>query len=155
MPALVVAIVGNPQSSRSLALMQSQALGSTSNSSPWCNPRNRSAFALSTSKIPLLSQPTALPILHRCDFALIYHSSLIYYYRCERVVQDLENVARIAWALSDPVRLSVMLILMGGPAAVAELVSATGASQPNVSNHLRVLRDQGLVRSERRGRQAI
>src|ERR671916_1282689 len=48
-----------------------------------------------------------------------------------------------------------MQILMGGPAAVAELVSATGASQPNVSNHLRVLREQGLVRSERRGRQAI
>ena len=70
-------------------------------------------------------------------------------------MQDFENVARIAWALSDPVRLSVMQILMGGPAAVAELVSATGASQPNVSNHLRVLREQGLVRSERRGRRAI
>ena len=36
------------------------------------------------------------------------------------------NVARIAWALSDQVRLSVMQVLMGGPAAVAELVSATG-----------------------------
>lgn len=45
--------------------------------------------------------------------------------------------------------------MMGGPAAVAELVSATGASQPNVSNHLKVLREQGLVRSERRGRQSI
>lgn len=65
------------------------------------------------------------------------------------------NVARIAWALSDPVRLSVMQVLMGGPAAVAELVSATGASQPNVSNHLRVLKEQGLVRSERHGRQTI
>lgn len=70
-------------------------------------------------------------------------------------MQDIANVARIAWALSDPVRLSVMQVLMGGPAAVAELVSATGASQPNVSNHLRVLRERGLVRSERRGKQAI
>lgn len=64
-------------------------------------------------------------------------------------------MARIAWALSDPVRLSLMQVLMGGPAAVAELVAATGASQPNVSNHLRVLRERGLVRSERRGRQSI
>jgi DNA-binding transcriptional ArsR family regulator len=65
------------------------------------------------------------------------------------------NVARIAWALSDPVRLLIMQVLMGGPAAVSELVEATGASQPNVSNHLRVLRGQGLVRSERVGRRAI
>ena len=64
-------------------------------------------------------------------------------------------MARIAWALSDPVRLSVMQVLMGGPAVVAELVSATGASQSNVSNHLRVLRERGLVKSERRGRQAV
>lgn len=70
-------------------------------------------------------------------------------------MQDFGKVARIAWALSDPVRLSVMQVLMGGPAAVSELVSATGASQPNVSNHLRVLRERGLVRSERKGRQSI
>ena len=70
-------------------------------------------------------------------------------------MQDSGNVARIAWALSDPVRLSVMQVLMGGTAAVSELVAATGASQPNVSNHLKVLREHGLVRSERVGRQAV
>lgn len=70
-------------------------------------------------------------------------------------MQDYGNVARIAWALSDPVRLSVMQVLMGGPATVSELVSATGTSQPNVSNHLRILRERGLVKSERRGRQAV
>jgi DNA-binding transcriptional ArsR family regulator len=70
-------------------------------------------------------------------------------------LKDPATVARIAWALSDPVRLSVMQFLMGGPATVSELVSATGASQPNASNHLKVLREQGLVGSERRGRQVI
>ena len=70
-------------------------------------------------------------------------------------MQDLGNVARIAWALSDPVRISVMQVLMGGPATVSELISVTGASQSNVSNHLKVLREQGLVRGERRGRQSI
>ena len=38
---------------------------------------------------------------------------------------------------------------------MSELVSAAGASQSNVSNHLKVLREQGLVRGERRGRQMI
>lgn len=70
-------------------------------------------------------------------------------------MQESWNVARIAWALSDQVRLSVMQVLMRGQATVSELVSATGASQSNVSNHLRVLREHGLVRSERRGRQSI
>lgn len=68
---------------------------------------------------------------------------------------DNSNLARIAWALSEPVRLSVLQVLMGGPAVVAELVSATGASQPNVSNHLKVLRERGLVRSGRVGRQTV
>jgi DNA-binding transcriptional ArsR family regulator len=76
-------------------------------------------------------------------------------FKQRRVLKDSANVARIAWALSDPVRLSVMQVLMGGPATVSELVSATSASQPNASNHLKVLREQGLVRSERRGRQVI
>jgi hypothetical protein len=48
-----------------------------------------------------------------------------------------------------------MQVLMRGQATVSELVSATGASQSDVSNHLRVLREHGLVRSERRGRQSI
>ena len=35
------------------------------------------------------------------------------------------------------------------------MVSASGESQPKVSNHLQVLREQGLVRSERRDRQGV
>jgi hypothetical protein len=43
--------------------------------------------------------------------------------------------------------------LLQGAASVADLVSVSGTSQPNASNHLAVLRGQGLVRSRRRGRQ--
>lgn len=55
--------------------------------------------------------------------------------------------------LADPLRLTLLQALMAGPASVAELVAATGASQPNVSNHLKALRERGLVRGTRQGRQ--
>lgn len=64
-----------------------------------------------------------------------------------------QRAARLAQALADPLRLALLQFLMAGPAVVADLVAATGASQPKVSNHLAVLRAEGLVRSERQGRQ--
>lgn len=66
-----------------------------------------------------------------------------------------QRAARLAQALADPLRLALLQFLMAGPAVVADLVTATGASQPKVSNHLAVLRAEGLVRSERRGRQVV
>src|SRR5262245_8779601 len=59
----------------------------------------------------------------------------------------------MARALSDPLRLALLSSLLSGPATVAELVADGGASQPNVSNHLAVLRHDGLVLGERAGRQ--
>lgn len=59
----------------------------------------------------------------------------------------------MAHALSDPLRLDILSRLLSGPATVADLVASSGASQPNVSNHLAVLRREGLVRGERAGRQ--
>jgi DNA-binding transcriptional ArsR family regulator len=56
-------------------------------------------------------------------------------------------------ALADPLRLELLRALLGGPATVSELTALTGASQPNVSNHLAVLRERGLVRATREGRQ--
>jgi DNA-binding transcriptional ArsR family regulator len=71
------------------------------------------------------------------------------------MMDETRKVAQVAWALADPLRLSILQHLMGGPAVVSELVSVTGESQSKVSNHLKVLRERGLVRSERRGRQSV
>ncbi|HEX2172802.1 MAG TPA: metalloregulator ArsR/SmtB family transcription factor [Dehalococcoidia bacterium] len=70
-------------------------------------------------------------------------------------MNDLHRATQVAQALADPLRLAVLQRLMAGPASVAELVALTGQGQSKVSNHLAVLRDQQLVRSERRGRQRI
>jgi ArsR family transcriptional regulator len=56
-------------------------------------------------------------------------------------------------ALGDPVRLRLLSLIAaheGGEACVCDLTGAFALSQPTISHHLKVLRDAGLVRSERR-----
>ncbi len=54
--------------------------------------------------------------------------------------------------LSDPLRARLVELLADGPACVCHLVADTGAKQPNLSGHLRLLRDAGLVVAEPAGR---
>src|SRR6185503_11292163 len=64
-----------------------------------------------------------------------------------------ERLARIAKALGDPIRLQLVDVLRkhAGKVCVCELVPLFELSQPTVSHHLKVLREAGLVDSERRG----
>jgi ArsR family transcriptional regulator len=78
---------------------------------------------------------------------------------CEPVVypdverHQAERMAAIAKALADPVRLQLVDVLRkhAGKVCVCELVPLFDLSQPTVSHHLKVLREAGLVDSERRG----
>lgn len=54
--------------------------------------------------------------------------------------------------LADPLREQIVEILAAGPACTCHLVEDTGAKQPTVSHHLRVLREAGLVETEPYGR---
>jgi ArsR family transcriptional regulator len=55
-------------------------------------------------------------------------------------------------ALGDPTRLAIVNQLAGADeVCVCHLVPDAGLSQPTISHHLRLLRDAGLVTSERRG----
>ncbi|MDA8345389.1 MAG: metalloregulator ArsR/SmtB family transcription factor [Thermaerobacter sp.] len=60
-----------------------------------------------------------------------------------------ENEAEIYRALGDPVRLRILALLRVREACVCELVARLPVSQPAVSQHLRKLRQAGLL-SERR-----
>ena len=56
-------------------------------------------------------------------------------------------------ALADPVRLRLFSLIAshkGGEACVCELLGAFDVSQPTISHHLKVLREAGLLSSERR-----
>ena len=70
-------------------------------------------------------------------------------------IRGLELVARRLKALADASRLSVIRALCGGERRVGEIVDETGLAQANVSKHLRVLRDQDLVRTRRDGRSVV
>lgn len=54
-------------------------------------------------------------------------------------------------ALGDPTRRAIFELLAGGKKAVGELAEELPVSRPAVSQHLRVLKDAGLVTAEARG----
>lgn len=90
--------------------------------------------------LPVLVQPEVVPCC-----APIRQASL--------APGDAESLAKGFAALGDPVRLRLLSLLATGPDAVCacDLVEPVGKSQPTVSHHLKVLREAGLVTSEKRG----
>ncbi|MBA2240307.1 MAG: helix-turn-helix transcriptional regulator [Solirubrobacterales bacterium] len=78
---------------------------------------------------------------------------------CEPVVypeierEHAERLARVTKALGDPIRMQLVDVLRkhAGKVCVCELVPLFDLSQPTVSHHLKVLREAGLVGSERQG----
>jgi ArsR family transcriptional regulator len=64
------------------------------------------------------------------------------------------DLARMFKALGDPVRLQLLSRVAshaGGEACVCDLSAGLDLSQPTISHHLRVLREAGLLKCERRG----
>jgi len=62
-----------------------------------------------------------------------------------------EVVAQALKAIAHPTRLRLLKHMAEGPLCVWELQKSTGLRQPNISQHLAILRDRGLVIPERRG----
>jgi DNA-binding transcriptional ArsR family regulator len=58
-------------------------------------------------------------------------------------------------ALGDPTRREIFELLQRGPRAVGELAAELPVSRPAVSQHLRVLKDAGLVSERRNGTRRI
>lgn len=78
---------------------------------------------------------------------------------CEPVVypdvqrEEATRLATVAKALGDPIRLQLIDVLRkhAGKVCVYELVPLFDVAQPTVSHHLKILREAGLVASERQG----
>jgi len=66
---------------------------------------------------------------------------------------DVVAAAELFKALASPLRVQLLLHLEE-PTTVSRLVALVGATQPLISQHLRVLRTAGLVTVTRRGREA-
>ncbi|MCF6467223.1 helix-turn-helix transcriptional regulator [Nonomuraea sp. MG754425] len=67
--------------------------------------------------------------------------------------EQAAGVARVFKALGDPVRLRILSIVAsraGGEVCVCDINDAFELSQPTISHHLKVLKEVGLLTSERR-----
>lgn len=63
--------------------------------------------------------------------------------------------ARCLRILGHPARLSVIAILSEGPRSVNDLAGLVGVSQSNLSQHLSLLKDRGVIDSVREGHQVF
>jgi ArsR family transcriptional regulator len=66
-------------------------------------------------------------------------------------MNDYRKRAKILHAISHPVRLQILEILVHGPSCVCDLISQTGKRQACISQHLMLLRQTGIVKGTRLG----
>ncbi|MDN4608135.1 ArsR/SmtB family transcription factor [Sporosarcina highlanderae] len=64
---------------------------------------------------------------------------------------EIQRASQLLKLLGDPTRLTMMKLLKSHECCVCEFVEIFKMSQPAISQHLRKLRDIGLVKEERRG----
>ena len=73
------------------------------------------------------------------------------------IVMGMDDItilqAEVLKTLASPRRIEILHVLARGPIEVGRLAELIGASQPNVSQHLAVLRASGIVDAERDGRE--
>jgi ArsR family transcriptional regulator len=74
---------------------------------------------------------------------------------CEPLPESgAEELAPLFKAVADPMRLRLLSLIAcheGGESCVCDLTEAFDVTAPTVSYHLRILREAGLISSERRG----
>ena len=58
---------------------------------------------------------------------------------------DIERASRSLKAMSHPLRLKILCTLSDREASVQDIVEQVGTSQSNISQHLAILRDKGIL----------
>ena len=62
---------------------------------------------------------------------------------------DIERASRALKAISHPLRLKILCTLGENEVSVQEIVDQVGTSQSNISQHLAILRDKGILESRK------
>ncbi len=62
---------------------------------------------------------------------------------------DIERASRSLKAMSHPLRLKILCTLGGEEVSVQDIVDQVGTSQSNISQHLAILRDKGILTSRK------
>ena len=70
----------------------------------------------------------------------------------ENLSQEVHQLhAGLCSALADPWRILLLYTINESPCTVNDVAARLGMSQPTTSRHLKILREQGLVRATRQG----
>lgn len=63
--------------------------------------------------------------------------------------EDIDRASRALKAMSHPLRLKILCTLGGEEVSVQDIVEQVGTSQSNISQHLAILRDKGILASRK------
>ena len=63
--------------------------------------------------------------------------------------EDISRASRSLKAMSHPLRLKILCTLGDQEVSVQDIVDAVGTSQSNISQHLAILRDKGILASRK------
>lgn len=63
--------------------------------------------------------------------------------------EHIEQASRAMKAMSHPLRLKILCVLGDQEVSVQEIVDSVGTSQSNISQHLAILRDKGVLRTRK------
>ena len=63
--------------------------------------------------------------------------------------EDIEQASRSLKAMAHPLRLKVLCVLGSDELSVQDIVAAVGTTQSNISQHLAILRDKGVLRTRK------
>ena len=63
--------------------------------------------------------------------------------------EDIERASRSLKAMSHPLRLKILCTLKNKEVSVQDIVDNVGTSQSNISQHLAILRDKGILASRK------
>jgi DNA-binding transcriptional ArsR family regulator len=63
--------------------------------------------------------------------------------------EDIERASRSIKAMSHPLRLKILCALGNSEVNVQDIVTMVGTSQSNISQHLAILRDKGILMSRK------
>lgn len=63
--------------------------------------------------------------------------------------EHIEQAARVIKAMAHPLRLKILCVLGDGEFSVQGIVDLVGTSQSNISQHLAILRDKGVLRARK------
>lgn len=63
--------------------------------------------------------------------------------------EDIDRASRSLKAMSHPLRLKILCTLGNKEISVQDIVESVGTSQSNISQHLAILRDKGILNSRK------